>query len=245
MKVSALVSAYYAEEFIEKRLENLMSQDIQPEIVVVCKYNSVEHKAAHAAREKYPHVIDITTPDVPTVYEAWNLAIQNASGEYLTNANCDDEIYPGGYAKMARILDKNPMFAVAYANCDVFEHGQMTGRYEWAEGGLDMLCNVGCFIGPMPMWRKSLHDKYGLFDPWYMSAGDYEFWMRIAKGMELFFHIRESLGAYAKRDESVEHRLKLRALWETARARAKYRYDFEKWRPPYDNHEWLHIISGS
>ena len=35
-----------------------------------------------------------------------------------------------------------------------------------------------CLPGHRPVWRKSFHDKYGLFDESFYSAGDAEMWLR-------------------------------------------------------------------
>jgi glycosyltransferase involved in cell wall biosynthesis len=223
-RVTAIVSAYFAEQFIEGRMQNLLAQKPQPEIIVVCQRDSGEHRAMlHYENEKSVRLI--LTDDIPTVYAAWNIAIGAATGDYLTNANSDDRLYPSALAKLAAALDVHPKYAVAYANVDIVQElgGEPGGRYEWAEGGLEYLVMKGCFLGPMPMWRKSLHARHGLFDAEMHSAGDYEFWMRIAKGGEKFWHVKETCGAYLKRDDSAEHRLKLRSIWEQARARGRYR----------------------
>jgi hypothetical protein len=47
-----------------------------------------------------------------------------------------------------------------------------------------------------PMWRKSLHDKIGLFNTRYKSAGDYELWLRAMLDGSKFLKIEEALAAY-------------------------------------------------
>jgi len=228
-KITAIVSAYFDAQYLAGRLDNLLAQKPKPEIVVVCQTDSAEHTIAMG----YKGVEIVTTPDIPTIYAAWNMAIKRATGDYLTNANCDDRLYPGALAALTKVLDKNPKYAVVYADADVVEavDGPPIGAFEWAEGGIEQLLR-GCFVGPMPMWRKSLHDKYGLFDGEMYSAGDYEFWLRIAKADERLYHFRGSLGAYLKRQDSAEHRESLRSLWEQARAKARYREGVGIWKTP-------------
>ena len=60
-------------------------------------------------------------------------------------------------------------------------------------------------MGPQPMWRKSVHNRHGYFDDSLESAGDWEFWLRLA-GTETFLHIDEILGLYLKSPNGVEHR---------------------------------------
>jgi len=64
---------------------------------------------------------------------------------------------------------------------------------------------VNCYIGPHPMWRSSLHDRYGFFNEKYRVAGDYDFWLRLALCCN-FKHISEYLGLYLVSTTSAERR---------------------------------------
>ena len=220
MRVTAIVSAYYAEQYLDGRIQNLLDQSEKPEIVVICKDPSPELDIAR----KYDVRI-IVTPDVPGIYEAWNMGIRAASGKYLTSANSDDRFYPGALKQMADILDKESTYGVVYADVDIVEDidAEPVRTFNWMEGGLPELLK-GCFIGPMPLWRKSLHDRFGYFDESLKVAGDYEYWLRLAKSGVKFYHIRgNALGRYLKRENSAEHRESLRSLWEANQVRSRYR----------------------
>jgi len=233
--LSAIVSAYYAEEYLKGRLENLFGQSLVPEVIIVCKEGSKEHEIAKAFDAKI-----ITTQDIPTIYEAWNMAIKQASGEYITSANCDDRLYPRALEKLASVLDQHENYAVAYFYVDRVHEidGKPFDVFQWMQGGIVELLTKGCFLGPMPMWRKSLHDTYGYFlesdmlangeTYKYQVVSDYEFWMRLAENKEKFFLIQEILGAYLDRPESAEKREPLRRIWEDARMKAKYRSKYER-----------------
>jgi glycosyltransferase involved in cell wall biosynthesis len=231
-KVSAIVSAYYAEMYLSGRIDNLLDQSLTPEVIVICQADSKEELIAG----QYEGVKIITTDNIPPVYEAWNIGIKQASGEYITTANSDDRLYDNALLTLADVLDKNPKYALAYGNQDIVTEidAESKERFEWAEGGIKELIETGCFVGPMPMWRKSLHEKYGYFleseilrngeEYKYLVASDYEFWMRLAQGGELFYHQRgKSIGKYLKSNNGREHREKNRTIWETARVRSKYR----------------------
>lgn len=220
-KVSAIVSAYYCDKWLKGRIDNLLDQDIKPEVIVIAQGESKEMEIART----YPELVLIGTKLVPPVYEAWNMGIRIARGEYITNANADDRLYPGALSRMVEALDQAPRrVALAYGNVDIVQEpgGEPYSRYNWAQGGLHELLQ-GCFIGPMPVWRKEIHENIGYFDEAYHSSGDYEFWMRMAKNRYQFIKMEEEpVGAYTKRKGSIEHREPIRTLWETARARATY-----------------------
>lgn len=217
--VTAIISAYLAPEYLASRIVNLRAQFPQPEIVAVCQAGSVED----AILRDFPFVVVIRTTDIPTIYDAWNMAIDVASGDYITNANCDDRLYPGALKILAKVLDDDASVGIAYSYSDIVNDVGLppVNRYEWPEGGLDELL-LGCFIGPMPMWRKELHNICGRFDPTLHVAGDYDFWLRVAAQGFTMRLVKQALGAYTNRPQSAEHRQSLRTLWETARVRSRY-----------------------
>jgi len=71
------------------------------------------------------------------------------------------------------------------------------------------------------MWRRVLHDRYGLFDPAFIAAGDYEFWLR-AGVKETFVHVAEPVGLYLAAPGSIEHRRPDLIWTECELARLRY-----------------------
>jgi hypothetical protein len=108
------------------------------------------------------------------------------------------------------VLDARPDVALVYADQLVTNHPHETWqstaareRFSWPAFAIDRLLHQ-CGIGPQPMWRRSLHDRWGLFDDKYRVAGDWEFWLRIAQG-ERLFHLPELLGLYYRNLGGLEH----------------------------------------
>lgn len=218
-KITAIISAYYCADFLKGRIDNLLEQDCQ--IVAVCQQGSKEETIIKSYGDA---VRMLMTFDIPTIYTAWNVALTVATGDYIISANSDDRFYPGALQKMAEALDNDKRFAMVYSDIDMCKEidGPIVHTYKNIRGDFKLLLKQ-CFLGPFPMWRKSLHDKYGLFDAEYKVAGDYEFWLRIASKGERFYYIEETLGIYCDRPDSAEHREKVRTVWETARAKRPYR----------------------
>ena len=214
VRVTAIISAYFAEQYIERRLDNLQGQE--------CRILAIAQKEHAEARVLQDRGIDtILTDGVPTIYAAWNRLIEKADTPYITNANSDDLVYEGAYKKLADVLDRRKDYAVVNSNIDMEKDG-VVSTIETKGGDLSLLV-TNCFVGPMPMWRRSLHDKYGLFDESLQVAGDYEFWLRIAAQGEKFYHVQgRPLGRYLYREDSAEHRQPTRTIWESARARKPY-----------------------
>ena len=215
--ITALISAYRAEPFLADRLNNLLFEstgvNVQP--VVVCQGGSIEDKIA----SEYAIQI-VRTVDVPTIGEAWNLGIKYAIGDYLTTANTDDLFLPGGLQRMADVLDANDKIGLVFAQVDI-DDGKGIRPWKRIGNPTGEIVNIKeilaqrCIIGPMPMWRKKINDKIGLFRDDFVVANDYDMWMRMANNKVRFWYIAESCGVYKKRMDSLEWRNKHLAALES------------------------------
>ena len=230
--VSAIVSVYNAEKYLEGCLEDLLSQSIAHMVeIIIVDSGSQENESsiAHRFQKRYNNIQYIRTEKRETVYAAWNRAIKAARGKYITNANADDRHRPDAFEIMARMLDQNPEIALVYADClitetenETFDKCTPVGSYKWLDWNREQLLTRGCFMGPQPMWRRSLHDEYGYFDPEYVTSGDYEFWLRISQ-THYFYHISEYLGLYLRSPQSIEHSNREKQIVENKRLRNMYR----------------------
>lgn len=231
-KVSAIVSAYYAPDYIEGRLVNLTLQNPMPEIIVIAKVGSKELECAKEFELDFlSHGIFRIMPtlNVPTIYAAWNMAIAVAKGEYLTNANCDDRLHDGALDRMANILDNNPDIGVVFSAVDMTVEGGESHFWKRIEDDTGVMLDpfqrlMGqYFVGAMPVWRKSL----GYYDPDLRHAGDLEFFLRVALEGAGFYYIDEALGIYDKRANSDEHRNKAASLYEHDKILTDYLYKYK------------------
>lgn len=190
MNISALVSAYYCQDFLRSRLDNLSGYGL--ETIVICQDGSGEHEIA-----KQYHVKIITTPDIPNLYAAWNMGIRQAAHPFIVSANSDDVFIGDGLHVMRQYLEDHPECGIVYGDCFLHERNEIK-LWKRGEGCTPTICRVGA----MPMWRKSL----GLFDESFIVAGDHDFWMRAKVNGWTVDHIEYNVGVYRRRQESIEHR---------------------------------------
>jgi len=230
MKVSAIISAYFCEEYLEGRIENLKAQTLRPEILVHAHQKSKEAEIARDLLGPQDTLISHYPQSLPTIYESWNWLIRAAKGEYICNANSDDRLANWGIEHLAHQLDVRPEVGLVYADVDIvdsleggFNAAWRTGYFRWAEGGHQELLQQ-CFVGPMPMWRKSLHDKYGYFDAEMKSSADYEFWLRLTSNGVKLHHLRETLGIYLRREDQAEQRFGREGIGASETLTARMRY---------------------
>ncbi|MEG4249229.1 FkbM family methyltransferase [Microcoleus sp. Pol10D4] len=214
-KVSAIVSTYNSEKFIRGCLDDLVEQTLykqgQLEILVIDSASQEnEQSVVREFQAKYPNIVYDRTSDRETLYAAWNRGIKMSRGAYMTNANTDDRHRPDALEIMAKYLDENAEVSLVYADQlitstvnDIFAKTQAEQGWNWPAFDYSEL-ERRCIIGPQPMWKKSLHEKYGYFRSEFTAAGDYEFWLRIGKS-ENIVHLPENLGLYYENQQGLQH----------------------------------------
>jgi len=227
--VTAIVSTYNSEQFIRGCLEDLESQTIADRLEIIVVDSGSEQDEAAIVREfqqRYNNIRYIRTERRETIYSAWNRAVSQARGKYLTNANTDDRHRRDALQRLAAQLEANPNTALVYADSAVtrapnasFGQATVVGHFRWPEFCPRQLFRV-CYVGPHPMWRKSLHQSYGYFDASLKVAGDYDFWLRIAPH-ETFRHVPETLGLYLESPGSLEHAFAAVGAGESELVRAR------------------------
>jgi glycosyltransferase involved in cell wall biosynthesis len=210
-QVTAIVSTYNAERWMRGCLEDLLAQTLaeQLEIIVVDSASTQNERAIVGAfQRQHPRLVYLRTPQRETLYAAWNRAIRLARGRYLTNANTDDRHAPEALATLVRALDRHPQAGVAYASTGTtctpygrFGETPVTGQFKARRFDRRRLF-WDCLPGPQPMWRRELHDRFGLFDGSLASAGDYEFWLRISDEVR-FLHVPQVLGLVYQSPETL------------------------------------------
>jgi glycosyltransferase involved in cell wall biosynthesis len=234
--VSAIVSTYKSERFIRGCLEDLERQTIAKELeIVVVDSASPENEGGIVKefQERCGNVVYIRTQERETLYGAWNRGIRAARGRYVTSANTDDRHRADALEILVRTLEENPDVALVYADClvtqtenETFESAHPVRRSRWPDFSASRLIE-DCLVGPQPVWRREVHEEHGYFDDKMVSAGDYEFWLRIARNRK-FLHVRQFLGLYLEAPTSVERANADLGRREAEEARARYREDLLK-----------------
>ena len=208
-RVSIITSIFKGEQFIRAFLEDITQQTIFKDCeLIIINANSPENEEPIILNFKalYPNIHYIRLDYDPGLYGVWNMGIDQAHGEYLTNANVDDRLDPEAYAINAAYLDANPAVDLVYAEYYVthtpplttftnFPREKIAYTSSLPEASLSAL-KTRCFVGPQPMWRKSLHSYAGLFNATFKIAGDWEMWLRAYCRGARFRKIPRVLGLY-------------------------------------------------
>jgi GT2 family glycosyltransferase len=207
--VSALTTVYRAERFMRGLLEDLEAQTIadRVQIVIVDSASPTgEHAIVEEFQRRYGNILYTRTDEREGILAAMNRAIALAEGKYVTPASADDRHRCDAFERLVAVLEADPEVGLAYADAAITRSenetfasaqagGRLIGHFRWPEFDPRLLFQV-CCVGPQPMWRRALHDGLGGFDPAYVTAGDYDLYLRFAAAGVRFRHLTEVLGLY-------------------------------------------------
>ena len=185
-RLSIITSVFKGDAFIEGFLEDIVQQTIFSEcelIVVNANSPGNEEPVILKYAERYPNIVYKRLDKDPGIYGVWNRAIRMARSDYIVNANLDDRSRHDSFEIHLKAIEADPSVDLVYAGYHLTQQPNQTFA------GCESFCIVDppefslknmylCLPGPRPVWRKSMHDKYGFFDEIFVSGGDLAMWLR-------------------------------------------------------------------
>lgn len=203
--LSCYCPIYKGGVFIEDYMEDLTRQTIFKEVdFFILDCNSPDNEEEVVKRYLgYDNIIYSRLDKDPGLYAAWNQCINLTKGELLTNWNVDDRKSPWSLEVMRDALVLDTEIDLVYGNTVI----STTANENWQslQSAQTFICNqtnkwedllLNNNPHCMPMWRRSIHDKYGLFNESYKTAADADMWLRAAKQGSKMKKINETVGVY-------------------------------------------------
>ena len=207
-QLGVIVSIYRPNGMLSTFLGNLEEQSIFEStevIMVLVDPVPMEIELITSFCMKYTNAKLVVIEKRITIYEAWNIAIQQTKAQYLTNMNVDDLRSNDSLETQLMFMLDRPWVDVGYQDF----YFMLDRDLDWesvvrlgAKSDLPpvTLLELAWFgINPphnAPIWRRDLHDRYGEFDVSLKSAGDYEFWMRVLSKGAIFVKMPVSTIGY-------------------------------------------------
>ncbi|HXI50198.1 MAG TPA: sulfotransferase, partial [Candidatus Saccharimonadales bacterium] len=209
--VSVIVSVHAAERYLRACLEDLVAQTIfdQTEILVIDS-GSPENEGAIVKEFQRRHKnIHYHRTERETLYAAWNRAIGLARGKYIANANADDAHRADALELLVAALEAHPAADLAYGDYytssvpnDTFAQPHILRHVmhpPYHPATVMMYCVTGCH----PLWRRTIFNEVGLFDPSFTAPGDYEFLLRFVQAGRRAVHVPQPISLFYQNPDGL------------------------------------------
>ena len=203
--VSIITSVFKGDQFIQGFMEDIVQQTIFEHCeLIIINANSPgnEEPIIKEYMKLFPNIRYIKLDHDPGLYAVWNIGIKEAQAEFVTNANLDDRLAFDCHEVLAKALLEHPEIDLVYSDFyetiypnETFAKNRHRRRSNLAEYSWPAL-KKSCLPNSHPMWRKSIHEKYGYFDETFIAGGDWEMWCRAGKHGSLFLKIPGVYGLY-------------------------------------------------
>jgi glycosyltransferase involved in cell wall biosynthesis len=227
VKVTVLVASRCRESLLPGCLTSLLSQTLQAiEVLLIHGPGGNDLEAARPFLQD-PRIRCLPSRR-PGLYAAWNTGIEHARGRYFATLNTDDRLRPDALERMVAALDAHPEVCLVYGDSlittrpdETFAHNSSGGRRLAPPPYSHRALLAGCLCGPHPMWRRSVHAWAGAFDESFVSAADYDFWLRLAACSPML-HLAELLGLYYENPQGLSRADPLGARAERVRVMKRH-----------------------
>lgn len=209
-KCSLFCSFYKGEKFIKEYMLNCMEQSIFDKIEFIfldCASPENERQIIRTYTKAFDNIKYYKLDKDPGLYAGWNIAVKKCTSDIIGNWNIDDRKNSEGVEIMLKQFERKPDIDVVYGLTYVskranerYIENDFTQIYPCLPHSLENLFRNNsphC----MPLWKKSLHDKYGFFDEKYKTAADGDFWLRCAIGGAIMKMINHPVGLYFENPE--------------------------------------------
>jgi glycosyltransferase involved in cell wall biosynthesis len=237
-RLSIIIATWQAASTLERCLRSIIEQDFTDWEVLIADGASTDGTVETIRRHERHIAWWQSRPD-GGIYDAWNHALANACGEYVTFLGADDRWH--AQSTLSRVFE-----AIGRCNYDL-----ITGRgalvdqrgmqYYVTGGGWDYkkvrrrmtICHPGS------IYHRDLFGRFGNFDARYRIGGDYDFILRLPADLKTL-HLDMTLVDMADSGISRKRRwLMLRERYRAqvncprvGRVRAAFNYVDKLWRIP-------------
>ena len=181
--VSLILTTYNSAENLARTLESIEQQDY-PQIEVNIKDGGSTDDTLRIIKEyesKSRYRVKWTSSPDRGIYDAMNQGYALAEGDIIVFFN-DLFLHPDVVSQMVKTIEDNSQCVGAHEDL-VYDDETKVVRY-WKMGPQKSL-----YLGWMPghptlFLKREIYEKYGLYNPEYRIAADYEFMIRFLKDKE-------------------------------------------------------------
>ena len=174
-----------------------------------------------------PRIVYFDNRKQCSIVENSNIALEKATGDYVTLLDHDDLLTPDALYSCVRVINKYPETDMLYSDEDKVT---MDGKHFFqphfkTDYNIDLLCSVN-YICHLFMAKRSLIEEAGPFREEYNGAQDYDMILRCAEKAKRICHIPRILYHWrAHQDSTSENPESKRYAFEAGARAVQAHYD--------------------
>lgn len=137
MSLSVIIPSYNGSRFIEEAIRSVLQQQQPPEEILVCDDNSTDN-TLEICRRYEDRITLYTNPDGPSGFvNAWNRAISQTKGEYISILHQDDILDPIFTRTAMTALQAAPTIRHLFTTCQYIDEEGRPLSTSYSPGLLD------------------------------------------------------------------------------------------------------------
>lgn len=203
--VSIIIPCYNHESFLDDCLNSIINQSYSNIELLICDDCSTDNSynkildCKEALEKRFNNVVIFKNETNLGVTKNINRMLSVANGEYIKILASDDALLPEAVEKFVIFAEENKDYSVFvsnglkvpeeqhYPNFDSREHIYNEEPDFSNDGFMERMARCNPVFAPGAFVRKSVYDKFGLYDE-NIKIEDLEFWLRLLdKGVKFFF----------------------------------------------------------
>ena len=195
-KVSVIMPAYNAQDYIAEAINSILSQTFSDFSFIIINDGSTDKTAEIVQSYDDNRILFIENPQNIGLVNSLNLGLSYAEGEYVARMDSDDISLPQRLEKQVAFMDSNPDVGVLGTWMLVFGNRNSVTETPAVVGVIDMVYGPPV-CHPTVMLRKSVLEEHALrYDCACEYCEDYDLWFRaihftkIANLQEVLLHYR-------------------------------------------------------
>lgn len=206
-KVSVVIPTFNHANFLRNAIQSVIDQTYDNWEVIIVNNFSTDNTIDVVAEFNDPRIQLVNYRNQGVIAASRNEGIRLATGSVVAFLDSDDHWFPYKLAKCVVQIDQGN---------DVVCHGE-----NWSSDGLStravyygpvknsrpnkLLFRGNCISTSATIVRKDVLNEVGGFsvNPEFITAEDYELWIKLAKATEKFIFIHEILGEFRRHDQSA------------------------------------------
>ena len=181
-KVSVVLPTYNEEAYIVRALKSLRNQTYSDIEVIIIDDGSTDETVSLITEFDDPRIKLIQRESDTGITSALNRGIKEAKGEYVARQDADDWSHPERLQRQVEFLNSNSDIGMVGTGAYLvdIDGDRMAKRHVLENPDVSDLIEHNEFIHGSVMFRPDVVIDMGGYDERFMTAEDYDLWLRLA-----------------------------------------------------------------